>query len=129
MSNAFIFVATNKVREGKLGAELNRVPGWVRFIEENEPRTIAFHEYVSADGTEVEYVQVHPDTASFEHHMRVLADKSDLSYKETLAGTTNIRIYGDPTPAILEMLEQAAGAGVPVTIFPTHAGGFTRTGG
>jgi hypothetical protein len=129
MTSAFIFVATNKVRDGKLDAEKARVPGWIRFIHDNEPRTIAFHEYVSADGTEVEYVQVHPDAASFEHHLRVLADKSDLSYKQTLEGTTNIRMYGEPTPAILEMLNQAAGSGVPITVFPEHLGGFTRSAG
>jgi hypothetical protein len=127
MTSAFIFVATNKVRDGKLDAEKARVPGWIRFIHDNEPRTIAFHEYVSADGTEVEYVQVHPDAASFEHHLRVLAEKSDLSYKQTLEGTTSIRMYGEPTPAILEMLNQAAGSGVPITVFPEHLGGFTRS--
>jgi hypothetical protein len=129
MSRPFIFVATNKVREGKLEAEKRRVPGWVQFIHDNEPRTIGFHEYRSEDGTEVEYIQIHPDTDSFEHHMRVLAELSDLSYKETLEGTTNIRIYGRPTEAILEMLKSAAGAGVPVTIFPEHFGGFTRLQG
>lgn len=126
MSGPFIFVATNKVREGKLEGEQRRVPGWVQFIRDNEPRTIAFHEYQSEDGTEVEYVQIHPDTDSFEHHMRVLADLPELSYKETLVGTTNIRIYGRPTDVILDMLKEAAGSGVPVTIFPEHLGGFTR---
>jgi hypothetical protein len=127
MTGPFIFIAINKVRDGKLAEEKNRVPGWVQFIRDNEPRTIGFHEYRSSDGTEVEYIQIHPDTDSFEHHMRVLAEKSDLSYKETLEGTTNIRIYGQPTEAILEMLKQAAGSGVPVTILPEHLGGFTRT--
>jgi hypothetical protein len=125
MAGPFIFVATNKVRDGKLEDEKNRVPGWVQFIHDNEPRTIGFHEYRSADGTEVGYIQIHPDTDSFEHHMRVLAEKSDLSYKETLEGTTDIRIYGQPTEVILDMLKQAAGVGVPVTILPEHLGGFT----
>jgi hypothetical protein len=58
--------------------------------------------------------------------MRVLADLPELSYKETLVGTTNIRIYGRPTDVILDMLKEAAGSGVPVTIFPEHLGGFTR---
>lgn len=127
MSGPFIFIATNKVRDGKLEDEQRRVPGWVRFIQDNEPRTIGFHEYQSEDGTEVEYIQIHPDTDSFEHHMRVLAERSDLSYKETLEGTTNIRIYGQPTEVILEMLKGAAGAGVPITILPAHLGGFTRS--
>jgi hypothetical protein len=72
MPGPFIFVATNKVREGRLEGEKQRVPGWIEFIHSNEPRLIAFHEYLSEDGTEVEYVQVHPDTDSFENHMRVV---------------------------------------------------------
>jgi hypothetical protein len=127
MPGPFIFIATNKVRDGRLADEKSRVPGWVRFIRDNEPRTIGFHEYRGADGTEVEYIQIHPDTDSFEHHMRVLAEKSDRSYEKTLEGTTNIRIYGQPTEAILDMLTKAAGVGVPVTILPEHLGGFTRT--
>src|SRR5260370_14031445 len=81
MPGPFIFVATNKVREGRLEGEKQRVPGWIEFIHSNEPRLIAFHEYLSEDGTEVEYVQVHPDTDSFENHMRVV-ERSGRSYTE-----------------------------------------------
>lgn len=126
MSAPFIFIATNKVRPGKLDAEKQRVPGWIEYLRTNEPRLIAFHEYVSADGTEVEYVQVHPDTASFEHHLKVV-EQSGRTYTDTLEGTTSIRIYGTPTPTIIQMLESATGTGIPVTILPDHLGGFTRT--
>jgi hypothetical protein len=126
MPGPFIFVATNKIREGKLNGERQRAPGWIDFIQSNEPRLIAFHEYLSEDGTEVEYVQVHPDTDSFENHMRLLMGLPERSYTETLEGTTNIRIYGTPSKAILEMLNQAAGSGVPITVLPGYLGGFSR---
>jgi hypothetical protein len=125
MPGPFIFVATNKVREGRLEREKQRVPAWIDFIQSNEPRLIAFHEYLSDDGNEVEYVQVHPDTDSFENHMR-LVERSGRSYTQTLEGTTSIRIYGTPSKAILEMLSQATGSGVPMTVLPEHLGGFTR---
>jgi hypothetical protein len=121
----FIFIATNTVRPGLLAAERRRVPSWVDFIERHEPRLIAFHEFLSRDGTEVEYVQVHPDTASFEHHLQVLA-LADESYRVTLAATTAIRIYGSPTEHILTTLRQSVGSHVPITVMPTHLGGFTR---
>jgi hypothetical protein len=108
MPGPFIFVANNKVREGKLEGEKRRVPGWIDFIQSSEPRLISFHEYLSEDGTEVEYVQVHPDTDSFEHHMQVV-ERSGRSYTETLEGTTNIRIYGRPSKAILELLSRQQG--------------------
>jgi len=96
MPGPFIFIATNKVREGKLEGEKQRVPGWIDFIRSNEPRLIAFHEYLSGDSTEVEYVQIHPDTDSFENHLRVV-ERSGRTYTETLKGATNIRIYGTPS--------------------------------
>ena len=71
------------------------MPGWIEFVHSNERRLIAFHEYLRADGTEAEYVQVHPHTNSFEDRMRVV-ERSGRSYTETLEGTTNIRIYGTP---------------------------------
>ena len=57
--------------------------------------------------------------------MRVV-ERSGRSYTETLEGTTNIRIYGTPSQAILDMLSKAAGSGVPMTVLPEHLGGFTR---
>ncbi|WP_211769867.1 hypothetical protein [Kutzneria sp. CA-103260] len=123
MAGPFLFVATNKVRDGRLADERRRAPEWARLIQEREPRLIGFHEYVSADGSEVEFVQIHPDAASFEHHMRLLADQP---YGGNLDGVTSIRIYGQPTPAILEMLERAAGPDVSVTVLSEHLGGFTR---
>jgi hypothetical protein len=49
-----------------------------------------------------------------------------LSWSKTLEGSTSFRIYGQPTPAILDMLKKAAGPGVPVTVLPEHLGGFNQ---
>jgi hypothetical protein len=43
VSGPFIFIATNRLKPGKLADERNRVPGLVDFIEANEPRVIAFN--------------------------------------------------------------------------------------
>ena len=59
MPEPFIFIATNRLKEGKLDAERERVSGLVEFIEKNEPRLIAFNEYVNEEGTEVGVVQVY----------------------------------------------------------------------
>jgi hypothetical protein len=124
----FIFVAANKVRPGRLADERRRAPVWAEFIECHEPRLIAFHEFLNADGTEVEYVQIHPDAASFEHHLQVLAGV-DESYRGTLEATTAIRIYGTPTEEILAILHKSVGPHVPITVLPTHLGGFTKRSG
>jgi hypothetical protein len=65
--------------------------------------------------------KIHPDTDSFENHMRAV-ERSGPSYTQTLEGTTNIRISGTPSQGILEMLSQTAWSGVPMTVQPDHLG-------
>jgi hypothetical protein len=127
MAGPFIFIATNKLKAGKLDAERARVPGLVSFIETNEPRLIAFNEYVNDEGTEVAVVQVHPDADSFESHMSVVRERASRAYEETLEATTGIHVFGAPNETILEMLRRSAGGGVQYTVKPHHLGGFTRS--
>ena len=126
MAGPFIFIATNRLKEGKLEAERLRVPGLSDFIEANEPRLIGFNEYANDQGTEVAVVQIHPDTESFEFHMGVVRERAARAYEETLDATTSIQVFGTPTDTILEMLKRAAGTGVQFTVKPHHLGGFTR---
>jgi hypothetical protein len=122
----FIFIATNRLKPGKLEEERRRVPALSAFIEENEPRLIGFHEYVNEDGTEVGVVQIHPDAASMEFHMDVIRERAERAYAETLEATTSIQVFGTPSDQILAMLRRQAGSGVPMTLRPHHLGGFTR---
>ena len=85
------------------------MPGLVDFVEANEPRLIAFNEYVNDDGTEVAVVQIHPDADSMAFHMEVIAERAAAAYAETVAATTSIQVFGTPSNAILEMLDTRPG--------------------
>jgi hypothetical protein len=87
---------------------------------------LAFNEYVNEDGAEVGVVQIHPDAASMEFHMGVVAERAASACAETPEATTSIQVYGEPSEAVLEMLRRQAGAGVPMTVKRHHLGGFTR---
>ena len=110
MPGPFIFIATNRLKDGRFGAEQQRVPELVRFVEAHEPQLIAFHEYVNEDHSQVSVVQIHPDAASMEFHMQAVADHARQAYAQTLAATTGIQVFGTPTGNILRMLRQQAGA-------------------
>ena len=127
MAGPFIFIATNRLKPGKVEAERHRVPGLVDFIAAHEPRLIAFNEYVNDEGTEVAVVQVHPDAASFEFHMGAVRERASRAYEETLDATTGIQVFGAPTQGILEMLRRQAGDGVQYAVKQHHLGGFTRS--
>ncbi len=84
---------------------------------------IAFHEFLSPDGTEVDYVQIQPDVASFEHHLTVV-ESAQQAYQNTLEATTATRIYGTPTEQIMAALQRSTGPEVDIKILPRHLGGF-----
>jgi hypothetical protein len=126
MTGPFIFIATNRLRQGKLDDERKRVPDLVDFIHANEPRLIAFNEYANNEGTEVAVVQVHPDADSMVLHMELIAERAASAYAETIEATTSIQVFGTPGTTVTEMLRRQAGAGVPLSIKPYHLGGFTR---
>jgi len=126
MSGPFIFIATNRLKPGKLDEEKARVPGLVEFVEAKEPRLLAFNEYANEEGTEVAVVQVHPDAESMAFHMDVVAERAATAYAETVDATTGIQVFGAPGKAVVEMLRHQAGAGVPLSTKPYNLGGFTR---
>jgi hypothetical protein len=126
MTGPFIFIATNRLKQGKLDSEKKRLPDLIDFIQANEPRLIAFNEYANAEGTEVAVVQVHPDADSMVFHMNLIAKRAASAYADTIDATTNIQVFGIPGDTVADMLQRQTGTGVPLNIKPHFLGGFTR---
>ena len=126
MPGPLIFIATNRLKPGRLDSERARVPGLVEFLEANEPRLIAFNEYVNEAGDEVSVVQVHPDAASMEAHIAIVAERARAAYAETLDATVRIQVFGQPSEEMLAAVKQQAGEGVEIAFHTEHLGGFTR---
>ena len=126
MNGPFIFIATNRLKPGKLDDERRRVPGLVDFVQAKEPRLLAFNEYVDDEGSEVAVVQVHTDAESMAIHLEAVAERAARAYAETLEATTGIQVFGTPSNPVIEMLRRQAGSGVPLNVKPHHLGGFVR---
>jgi len=127
VSPPFIFIATNRLKPGRLERERSRVSGLVDFIETSEPRLIAFNEFANEAGDEVTVVQFHPDAESMEAHMAIVRERAEAAYAETLDSTVRIQVFGRPTPAILDALRKQAGSGVDISVNGEHLGGFIRS--
>jgi quinol monooxygenase YgiN len=126
MSQPFIFVGTHKIKEGKLEEYKKQLQEVVEVVETNEPRLIAFNFYVDEDADRVSGVQVHPDAASMEFHMKVVGEHIRAAY-DYIEKTESIDVFGKPTDALLGMLRQTAPPGTPLRVMPIHEAGFTRT--
>jgi hypothetical protein len=55
------------------------------------PGLVEFNEYVNEAGDEVSVVQVHPDAASMEPHIAIVAERARAAYAETLDATVRIQ--------------------------------------
>src|SRR5687768_12650568 len=106
MDAPFIFIGTYRLREGKLEGfkQYLRSEKFFEYIGANEPRLLAFNGYLNAEGTEVTFIQVHPDASSMELHMQVAREHIGRAYEEFLDPTgSSIQVYGKPSELVLGM--------------------------
>lgn len=74
MSGPFIIISTWEIKDGKL-EELKRFQRELsRIVEEKEPQLIAFNAFLNEEGTEMTSIQVHPDAASMDFHLKVIRE-------------------------------------------------------
>jgi hypothetical protein len=81
--------------------------------------------FFNEDGTEMTVLQVHPDAASMEYHMK-MAGPAFRAVAEFIA-MRRMDVYGKPSEDLLAMLRQKAQmlGNVPVGLHDHHAG-FAR---
>jgi len=99
----------------------------VEFVDANEARPLAYEVFFSDDGARMTVLQIHPDSASMEFHMRVAG--AEFAKVKDLLTLTAVDIYGTPSETLLDQMRQKAQllGGAPLAVHDLHAG-FTRLG-
>jgi hypothetical protein len=128
MGEPLIVVSTLRVKQGRLEDVTHYYKKILELIEANEPQLIAFHGFLSEDGTEMSSVQVHPDTTSMDFHMQVLKDNWDESFSRygELLELIRVEYFGKPSKNALNMDLQRE---TPIGVKPRYIAGFTRPTG
>jgi hypothetical protein len=126
MSEPFVYVGTWTIKRGKFEEARRWLAEHAELIETNEPRLVAFHVYFDEEGTTASVVQVHPDSASMEFHMELIAEHlgGAFDYIDTILSE---QYYGPMSESLSETLAKWEAPGVRVTKMPVHEAGFTRT--
>lgn len=122
MPQPIVYVDRSLILDGKR-EELERSIGdLVRHVAANEPRLLAYDVYLSEGRSSMTVIHVHPDSASLEHHMRVVAPL--LPPFGDLIKLLAIDVYGSPGPAILDHLRRKAAVlgGAVVTVHAHRSG-------
>ena len=128
MATPFVLVSKFRVKEGSLENLRDYTRRITELMQAKEPRIIAFHCFLSEDGTEMSTIHLHPDVDSMEFHMQVQRDNWEETFSQALTMLEGIRVdyYGaKPPESALEPFRQA---GSEIRIKSTHLGGFTRAG-
>jgi hypothetical protein len=126
MSQPFAYVGTWTIKPGKEEEAKNFMSEHAAFIEANEPRMIAFHVYFNEEGNTASVVQVHPDSASMETHMQVIAEHMGSAF-EVIDTILSEQYFGSMSESLSKTLAQWETPDVKVTKMPRHEAGFTRT--
>lgn len=130
MTQPVVYVTTFRIKEGKSQEYQRFYAELLKAVEANEPRIIAFHLFANEDGTEMTNIQVHPDAASMDNHMQVLAAKmgmlaGDLTKVLQFLEVVRVEVYGTPGDRAMAMDKSLMDAGVPYTFKQRHVDGLT----
>lgn len=106
MADPIVFVDTSEIRDGKLDELRRAVAEMAEFVETNEADPISYQVFFSVDGRLMTVVQMHPDSASMEHHMDV-AGPVFARFTDLLELRT-VDVYGSPSERVLEQLRRKA---------------------
>lgn len=126
MAEPFIIISTWRVKDGKL-EELKRFQRELsRIVEKNEPQLIAFNAFLNEEGTEMTSIQVHPDAASMDFHLKVIKDYlgEAMSAVAEFVEPRGMEYYGTPPESLQTSVSNRGGN---LNTKPVHIGGFTRS--
>jgi hypothetical protein len=126
MSGPFVYVGTWTLKGDKLEEGRKYLAEHCAMVEANEPRLIAFHVFLDESGRNVSVVQLHPDSASMEFHMKLLTEHLTGAF-DYIESITSEQYFGDASDELRETLRAWESPEVVTTWKPVHQAGFTRT--
>jgi len=126
-SEPLVFIDSSEVRPGNLEELRAAIHELVDFVRANEPRPLAYSMYLNKESTRMTVVQIHPDSASMELHMKMAAPI--FAGFAGLIKLSTMDVYGAPSPRLQQQIEQKVHllGDATIDLHDLHAG-FTRFG-
>src|SRR4026207_1605472 len=112
MANTLLEVsAMMKVRKGKLQGFKQQAAEIIRLAKEKDTKTLRYDWFLSKDETECEVREAYESSAGLiEHRMHIVEALKEL-FNEYAEGHA-VRIFGEPSPQLREMLDNLKGVDI-----------------
>jgi hypothetical protein len=104
MTERLMVIDSSRILEDKLDQVKKTARELARFVEEEEPRPLAYEFYFDEDETRLTVFQIHPDSASIELHMEVAAPI--FAKFSPLLKLQTIDVFGRPSEKLLLQLRR-----------------------
>ena len=124
MVQPIIFIAHQKIKQGKVEEYKMYYHEVAEWMEANKPQTSAHIAYVNEDGTEASVVHIFPDAEAMEIHMQGLGNLGMKAFM--LMEIVGFDVYGTPSKMVLESMLKMVGPGAKVNLKTQPAGGYIR---
>ena len=125
MSEPIVFVSHYRVKEDNLAELKQQFREVLEMLEAEKPRTTAHLAYLDDSGAKLTVVHVFADADTMDIHFQGAEERRKAAYE--FMDPAGWEIYGTPSDAALQMIEQAAtSAEVALTVQPEYLAGFVR---
>jgi quinol monooxygenase YgiN len=106
--NMFEVTARLKVRDGELDGFKRQAAEMMRLTREKDTKTLRYDWFISDDGTQCEVREGYVDADGLLEHGHHVAEAREKLFHDFAYGH-EMTIYGEPSPALAELIENLAG--------------------
>ena len=104
----FEVMARLKIRDGELDGFERQAAEMMRQTREKDTKTLRYDWFLSDDGTECEVREGYVDADGLLEHAHNVAEAREKLFRDYAYGH-EMTIYGEPSPALAELMERLAG--------------------
>lgn len=104
----FEVTARLKVRGGELDGFKRQAAEMMRLTREKDTKTLRYDWFISDDGTQCEVREGYEDADGLLEHAHHVAEAREKLFRDH-AYDHDMTIYGEPSPALAELMERLAG--------------------
>ena len=104
----FEVMARLKIRDGELDGFKQQAAEMMRQTREKDTKTLRYDWFLSDDGTECEVREGYVDADALIEHAHHVAEAREELFRD-FAYDHEMTLYGEPSPALAALIEQAGG--------------------
>jgi quinol monooxygenase YgiN len=104
----FEVLARLKIRDGELEGFKQQAAEMMRLTRDKDTKTLRYDWFLSDDGTECEVREGYVDAAGLIEHAHHVGGAREELFRD-FAYDHNMTLYGEPSPALAELIEKLAG--------------------